>query len=132
MVSTPATVVPFVAYAVPRDRAQACTWARQQLKRSLIDYTAVTGGPAPALTPSTSLAFDVLTVATAFLARAEPARTADKLYWELDSYRCDFTLDPVGEHTAGNLAAVLRPLTREAGRALRLRRLAAKQPSLIS
>jgi len=132
MASTPTNVVPFIAHATPRGPAQARTWARWQLKRSLINYTAATAGAEPALAPAASAAFDVLAVAAAFLARAEPAQTADKLYWQLDSYYCDFTPDAVSEHTADNLAAILRPLIGEAMRALHLRRLARAQPGLIS
>lgn len=127
----PSNVVPFVAHAAPRDPAQAPAWARRQLTRSLTAFTAVTSGPAPTLAPAASTAFEVLTTAAAFLARAEPTRTAEELYWQIDAYHCDSTQDPIGDHTAENLAAILRPLIWEAARALRLRRLTRAQAALI-
>ncbi|MGH1570924.1 hypothetical protein ACRAWG_09900 [Methylobacterium sp. P31] len=73
----------------------------------------------------------MLTTAAAFLARAEPTRTAEELYWQIHDYHCDSTQDPIGDHTAENLAAILRPLIWEAARALRLRRLTRAQAALI-
>lgn len=127
----PSNVVPFVAHAAPRDPSQAPAWARRQLTRSLTAFTAVTSGPAPALAPAASAAFDVLTTTAAFLARAEPVRTAEELYWQIDAHHCDFTQDAIGDHTAKSLAAILRPLIWEAARALRLRRLTRAQTALI-
>jgi hypothetical protein len=127
----PSNVVPFVAHAAPRDPAQAPAWARRQLARSLTAFTAVTSGPAPALAPAASAAFDVLTIAAAFLAHAEPARTAEELYSQIDAHHCDFTQDAIGDHIAESLAAILRPLIWEAARALRLRRLTRAQAALI-